>query len=127
MKFLKEENLKIDKLTIQNPNFKYTWAKPDVAAYQNYLMTIDLVLKRVPIERLKKAIDLTKNLAWKYKNSSSLSNWLNIPANLGGRTRFLLFAPNDSEGRKVWACTETGGLWYNNDVFDNESSWQIVN
>lgn len=126
-KFLLKENTKISRLISNNPESKPIPGQPDVAAYQNYLMIIDPALKRVPVERLPKAIELTKNLAGKYKNASSQPNWQNIPANMGGRTRFLLFDPNDPEYRKVWACAATGGLWYNNDVFDNESSWQIVN
>jgi len=125
-KFLQKENAGIGKLSAQNPDSKPIPGQPDIAAYQNYLMTIDPDLKRVPVERLPRAIEITKNLSRKYKNASSQPSWQNIPANMGGRTRFLLFDPNSTEGRKVWACAATGGLWYNNNVFDETSSWQIA-
>ena len=125
--FLVKENTKIGRLIIKNPESKPIPGQPDVAAYQNYLMIIDPSLKRVPVERLPKAIELTKKIARKFKNISSQPSWQNIPSNMGGRTRFLLFDPNDPLDKKVWACAATGGLWFNNDVFDSESSWQIVN
>ncbi|RLD63081.1 MAG: hypothetical protein DRI95_12165, partial [Bacteroidetes bacterium] len=126
-RFLLKENTKIGRLVIKNPESKPIPGQPDVAAYQNYLMTIDPSLKRVPVERLPIAIEMTKKLAGKFKNVSSQPSWQNIPSNMGGRTRFLLFDPNDPENKKVWACAATGGLWYNNDVFNIESSWHIVN
>lgn len=48
------------------------------------------------------------------------------PSNLGGRTRAVMFDPNDPKKRKVWAGGVTGGLWYNNDITDAESSWHFV-
>lgn len=38
------------------------------------------------------------------------------PNNVGGRTRAILPDPNDSEGRKVWAGSVSGGLWYTSDI-----------
>ncbi|OQX99866.1 MAG: hypothetical protein B6I20_09585, partial [Bacteroidetes bacterium 4572_117] len=125
-KFLQNENSRIGKLVSQNPDLKHIPGQPDVAAYQNYLMTIDPVLKRVPVERLSVAIETYKQLSEKNKSTSSGPVWQSIPANMGGRTRFILFDPNDANGRKVWACAATGGLWYNNDVFNSESTWQII-
>ncbi len=33
------------------------------------------------------------------------------PSNIGGRTRTLLFDPNDKTGKKIWAGNVSGGLW----------------
>ncbi|MFN8347354.1 MAG: hypothetical protein U0X91_20285 [Spirosomataceae bacterium] len=49
------------------------------------------------------------------------------PNNVGGRTRALMFDPNDPTHKKVWAGGVTGGLWYNNDITNGSSSWQKVN
>ncbi|MFN8357698.1 MAG: T9SS type A sorting domain-containing protein [Spirosomataceae bacterium] len=49
------------------------------------------------------------------------------PNNIGGRTRALLWDPNDPDKKKVWAGGVSGGLWYNNDITDPNSSWNKVN
>ena len=46
---------------------------------------------------------------------------------MGGRTRAIMYDPNDASGNKVWAGAVTGGLWYNNDITDDQSAWVPVN
>ena len=84
---------------------------PDMAAMQDYLMTVDPELKRVPKERLKTAYELTKKMEAEkaYKSSNGLQ-WEGTLSNLGGRTRALMWDPNDANGSKVWAGGVTGGL-----------------
>ncbi|ADB40167.1 DUF11 domain-containing protein [Spirosoma linguale] len=48
------------------------------------------------------------------------------PSNLGGRTRALLFDPNDPTRKKVWAGSMSGGLWYTNDITDTNAGWTPV-
>jgi Secretion system C-terminal sorting domain/Ig-like domain CHU_C associated len=48
------------------------------------------------------------------------------PNNVGGRTRALLWDPNDADKKKVWAGGVAGGLWFNNDITDAASSWTKV-
>jgi uncharacterized repeat protein (TIGR01451 family) len=48
------------------------------------------------------------------------------PSNVGGRTRALLFAPNDPAHKKVWAGSPAGGLWYTNDITDANAGWTPV-
>ena len=45
------------------------------------------------------------------------------PNNVGGRTRVVLFDPNDASNKRVFAGGITGGLWVNNDITDVNSSW----
>ena len=54
------------------------------------------------------------------------------PRNVGGRTRTLVFDPNDPSGKKLWAGSVSGGLWvvqnydsvnYSYEVF--ESPWSV--
>ena len=45
---------------------------------------------------------------------------------MGGRTRAIMFDPNDLANKKVWAAGVTGGLWYNNDITDSESQWNAI-
>lgn len=48
------------------------------------------------------------------------------PDNVGGRTRALMFDPNDVNNEKVWAGAVGGGIWYNDDITDAASSWNAV-
>ncbi len=97
--------------------------KPEEAAFQDFLMTLDPKLGRVPEDRLYKSYLQTKQFAPKTETII----WENIPVEMGGRSRTLMWDPNDTGGNKVWAGAVTGGLWYNNDITDNNSTWQPVN
>lgn len=48
------------------------------------------------------------------------------PYKVGGRTRAIMFDPNDATGKKVFAGGVSGGLWYNNDITDANSEWKQV-
>ena len=48
------------------------------------------------------------------------------PYKVGGRTRAIMFDPNDATSKKVWAGGISGGLWYNNDITDANSEWKQV-
>ncbi len=48
------------------------------------------------------------------------------PDNIGGRTRAIMFDPNDGSATKVWAGGVGGGLWFNDDITDANSMWQNV-
>lgn len=48
------------------------------------------------------------------------------PNNVGGRTRMVLFYPNDSTNKRVFAGGVSGGLWVNDDITDENSSWTRV-
>lgn len=49
------------------------------------------------------------------------------PSNIGGRTRTLMYDPNDITQKKVWAGGVSGGLWYNNDITSSTSGWIRIN
>ncbi len=97
---------------------------PEQAAIQNYYMTLDPALGRVPLERLYKAYETTKELSGTLKGDTL--EWNNVPAVMGGRTRAIEFDPNDPNSKKAWAGGVTGGLWYNNDITHADSSWHPV-
>jgi photosystem II stability/assembly factor-like uncharacterized protein len=48
------------------------------------------------------------------------------PNNVGGRTRALMFDPNDDTNKKVWAGSVGGGIWYNDDITNASSSWKSI-
>lgn len=48
------------------------------------------------------------------------------PNNVGGRTRVLLFDPNDATGKRVFAGAISGGLWVNENITSATSPWNKV-
>ena len=106
---------------------------------QEYLLMIDPALGRVPVERLAAAnrsaklhrgrrgspglpggkvskMQVVGNTAWEERG----------PDDVGGRTRAIMFDPNDPQNEKVWAGGVAGGLWYTNDITDPNEPWHNV-
>jgi len=103
--------------------------RPDLAAEQEFEMTKDPALGYPPVERKIAAFKEAKKLLAR-KNAKAIDNvsWDERgPNNVGGRTRALIFDPNDPSGKKVFAGTVAGGLWYNDDITDGDSEWQNIN
>lgn len=101
--------------------------RPDLAAVQDFEMTRDPQTNTVPVLRSLKAFERIKRNA---KSSKAIDgvNWEERgPNNVGGRTRALMFDPNDTSGKKVWAGSVSGGLWFNNDITNAASSWININ
>ncbi len=98
--------------------------QPHMATFQNNFMTLDPELGYVPSDRLYRAF-LEKESMNNLSNSRTIS-WENIPSNMGGRTRTLMFDPNDPTFSKVWAAGVSGGLWYNDNINDENTTWQPV-
>lgn len=69
-----------------------------------------------------------KNLSSKTPGDGSIGNdWSDRgPNNVGGRTRVILFDPNDLTNKRVFAGGVSGGLWINNDITDSNSTWAQV-
>ena len=101
--------------------------RPDLAAFQDYLMTLDPHTGTVPSYRLRK-VDLSagqKNNVTKADIGDRLT-WEMVPANVSGRTRALMYDPLSTSLNKVWAGSVTGGLWFNQDITSGISSWNVV-
>ena len=99
---------------------------PHMATFQNFFMSVDPKLGYVPSERLHEAF-LETRLIQQQQEPQRRVTWQNVPSNMGGRTRAIMFDPNDANNRKVWAAGVTGGLWYNENVTDESVQWQPVN
>jgi photosystem II stability/assembly factor-like uncharacterized protein len=96
--------------------------EPQMAALQDFLQTVDPVEHRVPAERLHKAYnELKASQGNGVQKTGDPLQWEIVPSNMGGRTRVVMYDPNDDGGNKVWAGAVTGGLWYNNDITSNQS------
>jgi len=127
-KFLSGELTKIENLTVNNPQETEKFDHPELGALQDYFMTIDPIEKRVPAERLYNAYQYTKSISngVDYKSGNSL-DWSETGSDMGGRIRGIMWDPNEASGNKVWSCSVTGGLWFNDDITNENSAWQAVN
>ncbi|MFK7953634.1 MAG: PKD domain-containing protein [Ekhidna sp.] len=102
--------------------------RPDLAVLQNNEMTLDPALGYPPVERSLQAFEMLRATNSSGRALSEDVEWIERgPDNVGGRTRALMFDPNDSESKKVWAGGIGGGLWYINDITDASMSWVNVN
>lgn len=103
--------------------------QPDMAAFQEYTMTVDPAIGEVPKDRLIHAYHQTRKLEKEQlslRNRNELMNWETSGSNMGGRTRALMFDPSDPNNTKVWAGGVTGGLWYVNDITNLDEEWTPV-
>jgi len=126
--FIKNEYARFHNSTTTDEQSGYTGLHH--AAFQNYIQTLDPATQRVPQERLYDAWTQTKsmhNAGSALKTSDDPVIWHEYPSNTGGRARAIMWDPNDSGQKKVWAGAVTGGLWYNNDIPDSNSNWIPVN
>jgi hypothetical protein len=105
---------------------------PAQAWEQDFIRTMDPDLKRPTPEVLTDVVkkNIQASLLTKKMDGipgTSTSAWTERgPNNVGGRTRALVWDPNDAAGKKVWAGGVLGGLWYNNDITDASSGWVKV-
>lgn len=104
--------------------------RPDLAALQNFEMTADPKLGYPPAHRKLAAYDYARKLLRKKAAQKAITGveWKERgPNNFAGRTKAIMFDPNDATAKKVWAGSITGGLWVNNDITSATSSWTPVN
>lgn len=99
--------------------------KPDEAAFTEFVKTMDPELGRVPIGKLLEANRASESLV-RMKSGGGDLVWEHHPSNIGGRTRAMLFDPNDPSGNRAFAGAVTGGLWVNENVMGDEP-WSPVN
>jgi PKD repeat protein len=100
--------------------------RPDLAVQQDFLMTMDPATKTVPRERL---LSVYQYIDKQVKGNSALAaSWVDRgPNNVGGRTRAMMYDPNDTTLKKVWVGGVGGGLWYNPDITSATSPYVKVN
>jgi hypothetical protein len=100
---------------------------PMSAAMEEYYKTRDPKTGEVPFRKLWNAYQYAKSLRNSDGTSPSDMVWEERgPSNIGGRTRTLMFDPNDPSHKKLWAGGVTGGLWYTNDITADPPIWHKV-
>ena len=99
--------------------------RPDEAAFAEFIRTMDPVSQTVPVERRFAALEEAQELMMLKSGTASLK-WESLVADMGGRTRTLMFDPNDPSGMAMFAGSVTGGLWYCENPLDG-ADWMPVN
>ena len=125
-KFLTGSALPFKNLKSEQASEKEEADSPELASLQEYLSTMDPAEKYVPSERLYDAyVQQKKILDSPLKISATMMQWTGTDADMGGRTRAIMWDPYSP--KKVWAGGVTGGLWFNTDITSETSRWQPVN
>lgn len=103
---------------------------PNAYNEQMWHYTLDPSTGRPMPEKVAK---IQNNLKLQHKGLSAKTpgnadnQWVDRgPNNLAGRTRGIMFDPNDSENKRVFAGGVSGGLWVNEDITNTNSSWTLV-
>ncbi len=101
--------------------------RPDMLMLHDKMRWIDPSLGYAPTQRRFKAMkDARDELALRVAIPGVV--WQERgPNNIGGRTRAIMWDPNDVTTRKVWAGGVGGGLWFNNNITSAVTSWTKVN
>lgn len=77
----------------------------------------------------KEPLSLLANIGGNNGSDKSVINqpWTERgPYRVGGRTRAIMFDPNDQSGKRVFAGGVSGGLWRNDDITSSVSEWQPI-
>ena len=144
--FSKEEQSEVEKLRTKHAEFfknhtynetlnltrterKKLGIPPNAYFEQQYLLEMNPATGRAEFE---KKFSLQEEL---FQNKKFLKNvpgtsdnaWVERgPSNVPGRTRAMLFDPNDATNKRVFAGGVSGGLWVNNNIDLSVSPWARV-
>lgn len=121
--------------TLSRSERKQLGLPPNAYFEQQWELTINPRLGRPTPETLfRLQQELSQNLQERAPGDANDNLWTERgPNNVGGRTRAILFDPNDinnanpaDDYTRVFAGSVSGGLWVNNDITDVNASWQLV-
>ncbi|WP_064966761.1 thrombospondin type 3 repeat-containing protein [Tenacibaculum ovolyticum] len=101
---------------------------PNAFFEQKYLSEINPTTGRTHQENILKLREkLNKSKGSKRAPGEVDNNWIERgPDNVGGRTRALIFDPNDATNETVFAGGVSGGLWKNTKISDPLNKWVRV-
>ena len=98
---------------------------PVRAALRDIEMMKDPASGTIPFKKFPVAMAETK-MVYRINSNRQVLNWMQIPADMGGRTKTICIDPNDTNHHKLWAGSATGGLWVNQDISDADTAWTPV-
>ena len=102
---------------------------PNAYFEQQYLLEMNPATGRAEFEKKSSLQEelIQKNRFEKNVPGSDDNAWVERgPSNVPGRTRAMLFDPNDATNNRVFAGGVSGGLWVNNNVNLSASPWTRV-
>ena len=100
---------------------------PNAYFEQEYLNEINPITGRTHPENVFELQNQLNSYRARVPGDATDNPWIERgPNNVGGRTRAILFDPNDETNKRVFAGGVSGGLWMNNDITDVNTSWQQV-
>jgi len=100
---------------------------PNAYYEQEYLNEINPTTGRTHPENIIELQNQLNSYRPRVPGDAADNPWIERgPNNVGGRTRAILFDPNDVTNKRVFAGGVSGGLWVNNDITDPNTSWQQV-
>lgn len=101
---------------------------PGARSQFEYNMTKDPKNGLLPLNELEKARGLMSKMVTVMGAVPNVTWSERGPNDVGGRTRALIWDPNDAANnyKKVWAGGASGGLWYNSDITNANTSWTKV-
>lgn len=101
---------------------------PDRYYEEEFELTMNPILGRPTPENLEGIREnMQARLAQRVPGDGIEADWESRgPDNVGGRTRGLMFDPNDNTNRTVFAGGVSGGLWKNTDITDEDTVWERV-
>lgn len=114
---------------VQTDDLSHMPSTPDKYWQQEWIATMNPVLGRPTPEVLYDELlrQSQNSLNRRAMPGTSKTTWVSRgPNNVAGRTRALAVDPTVSTGKKVWAGSVTGGLWYNDDITSASSQWKFV-
>ncbi|WP_299670719.1 PA domain-containing protein [uncultured Polaribacter sp.] len=97
---------------------------------EQWILTMNPKLGRptpIKVAELQKELLLKNNTQYRTPGDASDNKWINRgPDNVAGRTRAIMFDPNDTTDNTVFAGSVSGGLWKNTNISDENSVWTRV-
>lgn len=101
-----------------------------IASLEEQLKTMDLDEGRPTNEKLRPILKQLKDQRAKQSlarlGDTPNQPWVERgPNNVGGRTRALIFDLSDPTGKRAFAGGVDGGIWFNPDITNANSAWQL--
>ena len=98
---------------------------------EQWILTMNPKLGRptpLKVAELQKELRQKNNYQSRTPGDGNDNMWINRgPGNVGGRTRAMMFDPNDPSDNTVFSGSVSGGLWKNSNISDANSTWERVN
>jgi hypothetical protein len=97
---------------------------------EQWILTMNPQLGRptpIKVAELQKELRQKNSYQSRTPGDANDNRWVNRgPDNVGGRTRAMMFDPNDPSDNTVFSGSVSGGLWKNSNISDENSTWERV-